>query len=83
MPTLGRDRWKLLSRHLDEALKLSDAERSIWLEALGMEDAALAGDLEMLLAQQRVLADEQFLEERSVLLPGTGSLLDKLPGSTP
>ena len=40
MPTLDRDRWKLLSRYLDEVLKMSDAERSIWLEALSVKDAA-------------------------------------------
>ncbi len=69
MPTLNRDRWKLLSRYLDEVLKMPDAKRSIWLEALSVKDASLASDLKMLLAQQRLLADERFLEERSALLP--------------
>ncbi len=48
---------------------MSNAERSVWLEALRHKDADLAGDLEMLLAQQRLLVDEGFLEGGSALVP--------------
>src|SRR5580698_8624972 len=69
MPALGHERWRLLSPRLDEALKMSNAERCVWLEALRHQDEDLADDLEMLLAQQRLLADEGFLEGRSALTP--------------
>src|SRR5215471_3381947 len=59
------DRWKVLSPHLDHALRLSAEERSQWLAALHDESPALAADLEGLIAQQQRIADERFLEEQA------------------
>ncbi len=64
MSILDRDRWKLLSPHLDLALRLPDEERSRWLTALRDESPTLAADLESLIAQQRRIAEERFLEEQ-------------------
>ena len=59
------DRWKVLSPHLDHALRLSDEERSRWLSALRVDSPELASDLENLIAQQRRVAEERFLEEQA------------------
>src|SRR5690242_610566 len=59
------DRWKVLSPHLDHALRLSDEERSRWLSALRVDNPELASDLENLIAQQRRVAEERFLEEQA------------------
>jgi eukaryotic-like serine/threonine-protein kinase len=60
---LGGDRWRAISEHLDRALALSEEERAAWLAGLRAEDAPLAADLEALLARQRLLHAEGFLEQ--------------------
>ena len=67
MAMLDRDRWKLLSPHLDVALKLDDNERSRWLAALRNESPTLADDLEGLIARQRRIVEERFLEQQPPL----------------
>jgi hypothetical protein len=43
-----KQRWRVLSPHLDRALELSGHERALWLGSLRAEDAALAADVEAL-----------------------------------
>jgi serine/threonine-protein kinase len=59
---LERERWQVLSPHLDLALELPPDERAAWLESLRDEDPALAKDLEALLAEHDALTAERFLE---------------------
>ncbi len=49
-PPLDRARWQALSALLDEALDLAPAAREPWLAALRARDAALAAQLEPMLA---------------------------------
>lgn len=70
MSTLSPDRWKRLSPHLDDALAMTDEERSAWLWSLRAKDPVLAGELERLLGEHRLVAEEAFLEEPSLPLPG-------------
>jgi eukaryotic-like serine/threonine-protein kinase len=58
-----RDRWPILSPHLDLALDLDEEERATWLLELQEEDPALATELATLLEQHRALAREGFLEK--------------------
>ncbi len=55
-------RWALLSPLLDELLDLDDAARVARLDQLRQSDAALAGELAALLAQQAAVEREAFLE---------------------
>jgi serine/threonine protein kinase len=61
MSTIDPDRWRILSRHLDQALELGDAERSAWLESLRAEDPALAAELGSWLGRMEQLNREAFL----------------------
>ena len=58
---LVRARWAVLSPYLDEALDLPRAERTAWLENLKARDAALAGELETLLAEHDRAEEDDFL----------------------
>ena len=59
---LRRDRWRAVSPHLDRALELTGDQRAAWLASLRAEDAALAADVEALLAEHQDLTREGFLE---------------------
>ena len=74
MPTLSPDQWQALSPYLDEALAMTDEERSVWLSSLRVQNPDLADQLELLLHEHRALSEEGFLEERSVGLPGVQGL---------
>ena len=50
-PLLGPDEIRALSKLLDEALGLSDAEREVWLSNLGEPDARLVPQLRAMLAR--------------------------------
>jgi serine/threonine-protein kinase len=63
-----------LGPHLDEALEMSEKERSRCLFSLRSQDPVLADQLEMLLSEHRALAEEGFLEKRSVELPSPSTL---------
>ncbi len=60
-------RWRVLSEHLDRALEMLAAERKAWLADLRARDAALASDLEGLLAARSQSSLEGFLEGPSPL----------------
>src|SRR5262245_15530965 len=68
-PGLDPERWKVLSPYLDEALDLSSAERLAWLAGLRARDAALAGQLETLLAEYDRVEVEEFLARDPVARP--------------
>jgi serine/threonine protein kinase len=80
MSKLSPDQWLALSPRLDEALEMTDDERSTWFSKLRTEDPALAGQLEILLEEHRVLSQEGFLDERPLELPGTPGLVGQTFG---
>jgi len=59
---VNSERWALLSPHLDRALEMEAGERAAWLAGLRSEDAALAAEIEALLAEHGALDREGFLE---------------------
>jgi eukaryotic-like serine/threonine-protein kinase len=59
---LDRARWAVLSPYLDEALDMPSADRRAWLEGLRTRDAALAQEIEALLADYDRAELERFLE---------------------
>ena len=50
MSALSPDQWQALSPYLDEALGMTDEERSTWLSSLRTQNPDLADQLEVLLA---------------------------------
>jgi len=70
MSVLSPDQWQVLSPHLDEALEMTDEQRSTWLFSLQVEKPTLADQLEILLREHRVLSEEGFLEASTLELPG-------------
>jgi serine/threonine protein kinase/Tol biopolymer transport system component len=74
MSKLSPDEWQALSPRLDEALGMTDDERSIWFSTLRAENPTLAHQLEALLEEHRELSEEGFLDERPVGLPGAPGL---------
>jgi serine/threonine protein kinase len=82
MPTLSPDQWQALSPYLDEALAMTDEERSTWLSALRVQRPDLVEQLESLLRDHRALSEEGFLEKSSVELPpGTQGLQGRTLGA--
>jgi serine/threonine-protein kinase len=73
MPPISPDRWRALSPYLDQALDISADQRGAWLAALAARDAALARDLEAMLAERDTADDAGFLD---------GAILDQ-QGATP
>jgi eukaryotic-like serine/threonine-protein kinase len=70
MSKLSPDQWQVLSPHLDQALEMTDEERSTWLSFLKIENPALASQLEMLLQEHHMLTAEGFLESSALEPPG-------------
>ena len=62
MPAFSPDYWRKLSALLDEALDITANERSDWLGLIGADDATLAADLRMLLAEHDAIRETHFLE---------------------
>jgi serine/threonine protein kinase len=62
MPPISPERWRLLSPYLDQALDVPADRLSSWLQSLAARDAALAADLNTVLAQQRAVQQAHFLE---------------------
>ena len=62
MSAPGRNRWAILSPHLERALEMDESERAAWFESLHAADPELAAELEALLEGRRVLDREHFLE---------------------
>lgn len=74
MSKLSPEQWQALSPRLDEALEMTNEERSSWLSKLRSENPTLASQLELLLEEHRVLSKEGFLDERAAELPAATSL---------
>jgi len=72
MSTSVPDRWKRISPYLDDALTLSEEERTAWLRSLREQDPELANDLEKLLQNQREIIDSAFLEEQAIPVSDRG-----------
>ena len=68
MSKLSPDQWQALSPRLDEALEMTDDERTTWFSTLRAENPTLADQLEVLLREHRLLSEEGFLEERPIEL---------------
>jgi eukaryotic-like serine/threonine-protein kinase len=62
MSALEPDRWQAITPYLDQALELAEDEREMFVSSLRGHDAALAHELELLLAEHRLVAAERFLE---------------------
>jgi eukaryotic-like serine/threonine-protein kinase len=80
MSKLSPDQWQALSPHLDEALEMTEDERSSWLSSLQSENPTLACQLEMLLREHRELSEEGFLEASALELPGGPGLAGQTLG---
>ena len=74
------DQWQALSPHLDQALEMTDSERSTWLSSLRSENPNLARQLEILLREHRVLSEKGFLEASALELPGRPELAGQTLG---
>jgi serine/threonine protein kinase/Tol biopolymer transport system component len=81
MSKLSPDQWQALSPHLDQALEMTDDERSTWLSSLKSENPTLAYELEILLREHRVLSEEGFLEASALELPGGPGLAGQALGA--
>ncbi len=80
MFTLSPDQWQALSPYLDQALAMTDDERTAWLSSLGQQDPALAVQLRELLDEHRVLAQKGFLENGQFALPNSKGLAGQALG---
>jgi serine/threonine protein kinase/Tfp pilus assembly protein PilF len=74
MSSLSPDWWQAVSSYLDQALEMPEEERAAWLAALREQNPALAAHLQKLLDEHRILAQERFLEQALVLLPGQSAV---------
>jgi eukaryotic-like serine/threonine-protein kinase len=80
MSPVNPDLWQTLSPYLDEALSLSEEERSTWLLSLRGQNPGLAEQLEKLLREYSTLSEEGFLATGPVRLPGGASLAGQTLG---
>jgi len=80
MSKLSPDQWQALSPHLDEALEMTDDERSTWLSSLQRENPTLAYQLEILLREHRLLSEEGFLEANALEWPAGPGLAGQILG---
>jgi eukaryotic-like serine/threonine-protein kinase len=74
------DQWLALGPYLDQALAMTDAERSTWLCSLRGDSPELASQLEMLFHDHNALSVEGFLETRSVRSPARPGLAGQTLG---
>src|SRR4051794_17721830 len=72
--------WLAISPYLEDALDMSPEERSAWLDELRRQDPTLAEELGALLLQSEELAEEGFLERRTVELPNPATLAGQCVG---
>jgi serine/threonine protein kinase/tetratricopeptide (TPR) repeat protein len=83
MAPFNRDRWRVLSPYLDEALELTVDQRAGWLASVGARDAALAAELQALLVEHTAAHESGFMEG-AALAPGlapTPSLAGQVLGA--
>lgn len=70
MSALNSDQWQALSPYLEQALGMTEKERSVWMSSLHNSNPSLACQLEILLREHQALRKEDFLEKHSVSRPG-------------
>jgi len=75
MPHVDPERWRTLSPYLDEMLDIPREERAAWLASIRARDAALAAELETMVAENDSAHESGFLER--------GIPLVWQPGMTP
>ncbi|MGA8811443.1 MAG: protein kinase, partial [Candidatus Sulfotelmatobacter sp.] len=80
MFTLSPDQWQALSPYLDQALAMTDDERTAWLASLGEQDPALVVQLRELLDEHRALAEKGFLENGRFVSPNSTGLAGQTLG---
>ena len=80
MSQLSPDQWLARSPQLDEALKMTDDERSTWFSILRAENPTLANQLQILLQEHSELSEEGFLDERPLELTGAPGLAGQIFG---
>jgi len=81
MSTLDPEQWEALSPYLDRALALSGDDRANWLASVRSEDPVLASQLQTLLDEHQLLAEERFLERAPVALGDHIALAGRAVGS--
>ena len=74
MSMLAPERWRVLSKYLDEALEMPDAVRQRWLDALVDSHPDIAADVRSLLEEHRIVETERFLEAGPVVRPPVAGL---------
>ncbi len=79
--SLSPDRWRVLSPYLDDALAMTDERRAAWLAAISAGDAALAAELQSLLAEHESVQHARFLED-AVPLVQPGAEIPSMEGQT-
>jgi eukaryotic-like serine/threonine-protein kinase len=78
---VSADRWRALSPYLDEALEIPTGDRGAWLESIFARDAALACDLQKLLAENDLIHESRFLEDATPIT-SRGQATASLAGQT-
>ena len=81
MPVISAERWQTASPHLDRMLDLPASERDASLLSLWGRDAEVAADVEAMLAEHRVLADEGFLSHSALIQPEESALAGQTLGA--
>jgi serine/threonine protein kinase/Tol biopolymer transport system component len=74
LPKLTPEQWLALSPRLEQALEMTDEQRSAWFGTLRDDDPILARQLEQLLQEHRELSQEGFLDSSPVELPDSPGL---------
>ena len=62
MSSISPDRWRTLSRYLDEGLDVPAPDRDPWLASIAARDPELASELRGMLAEHDVVTRERFLD---------------------
>jgi eukaryotic-like serine/threonine-protein kinase len=81
MPALDPVQWQVLSPYLDQALTLAEEERTRWLDAIRVQNPALADRLRKLLGEYRAANEEGFLEKSPDLPTQSPGLTGQIVGA--
>jgi serine/threonine-protein kinase len=81
MSKLKPDWWEVVNPYLEQALEVPEEERPAWLASLHEENPSLASQLQTLLEEQRLLAEEGFLEQPPIPPPGKAALAGQTVGA--
>ena len=84
MSALSPDQWQALSPHLDEALGMTDEERSIWLSSLrDSESGRWRSNWKCCSASTAPCPRKAFSKSDSIGLPRESGLAGQTLGATP